>query len=86
MSKILFIIGHPDLANDSVVTKEVVNILKSEFPVPGDSILSELCISYSLCVRYSRKLRRFFLIEFKFCSDYLACKFAGLLAGCDGMT
>ena len=24
MSKILFIIGHPDLANDSVVTKEVL--------------------------------------------------------------
>ena len=42
MSKILFIIGHPDLANDSVVTKEVVNILKSEFPQSTFSVLSEL--------------------------------------------
>ena len=51
MSKILFIIGHPDLANDSVVTKEVVNILKSEFPQSTFSVLSELYKNFQIDVK-----------------------------------
>ena len=42
MSKILFVVGHTDISNDSVVTKEVVKILQSEFPQSTFSILSEL--------------------------------------------
>ena len=41
MSKNLFVIGHPDLANDSFITKEVVNILKKEYPQSAFSVLSE---------------------------------------------
>ena len=51
MSKILFIIGHPDLSNDSVVTKEVVNILKSEFPQSTFSVLSELYKNFQIDVK-----------------------------------
>ena len=51
MSKILFIIGHPDLVNDSVVTKEVVNILKSEFPQSTFSVLSELYKNFQIDVK-----------------------------------
>ena len=51
MSKILFIIGHPDLANDSVVTKEVVNILKSEFPQSTFSVLSKLYKNFQIDVK-----------------------------------
>ena len=51
MSKLLFIVGHPDLSNDSVVTKEVVNILKKEFPQSAFSILSEEYKNFQIDVK-----------------------------------
>ena len=51
MSKILFVVGHTDLSNDSVVTKEVVKILQSEFPQSTFSILSELYKDFQINVK-----------------------------------
>ena len=51
MSKILFVVGHPDIENDSVVTKEVVKILKSEFPQSSFSVLSELYKNFQIDVK-----------------------------------
>ena len=51
MSKLLFVVGHTDLSNDSVVTKEVVNILKSEFPQSTFSILSEEYKNFQINVK-----------------------------------
>jgi len=51
MSKILFVVGHTDLFNDSVVTKEVVKILQSEFPQSTFSILSELYKDFKINVK-----------------------------------
>ena len=51
MSKILFVVGHTDLANDSVVTKEVVKILKSEYPQSTFSILCELYKDFQINVK-----------------------------------
>ena len=51
MSKILFIVGHTDISNDSVVTKEVVSILKKEYPQSTFSILSELYPNFQIDVK-----------------------------------
>ena len=57
MSKILFVVGHPDIENDSVVTKEVVKILKSEFPQSSFSVLSELYKNFQMMSK-SNKIRQ----------------------------